>query len=385
MGTADPSRRAVELLERVGLIDANQVVAGLVTAHDYSRSNLNIKVSTPDKSYFVKFGTCDRDASGLSAGPVSEQEALRTLRRLRPNILPWLPLVVHSSEADGILVLPFLHRMSLREAEASGMLPTDETFERIGAALAVFHGARTGPADGLVPAEPAFGYYLEPRWSDVLQNGSCYRDVLRIIAGSGPIAAGLRSLDKHWVAATPIHSDLRWENILVETEQALEPPLFTFVDLETFQLGDPRWDVACVLADFTSSWIQRTAKFAGWDRGIKHREQNTLMPQYLHSAGRFWAGYSAHQCTGAMDTTIVAKMVAARLIQFSVESAVRLTDLNQTIVDYLQIAENVFKNPSSTGVDVVGLNHECSSVQTVDRPAADAHDWQRTRLSLVRN
>ncbi len=353
---AAPCARAVELLEEAGLVSSSERVAGLVMASDLSRSNSNVEVVTPNASFFVKLGKAgDRTAATL--GPGKEIEMLRTLRAIRPNVLPWLPTVIHASTSEPALVLPMMPMRSLRAEEIDKVIPSDETFRRIGAALACFHGAPSEDPEGLQFGRSRCGYHLEPEWTDVLENAHCYRRTIEIIAGSDAISSGLREVDERWTPQTPIHGDLRWDNLLVQVDDANDLPSFSFIDLETVVHGDPRWDVACFLADSMSSWIRRGATFAGWDRSVKRRELALIRPPYQRAARHFLDGYRSSEQTGTYDEDLVVKMVAARLIQTAIEAAVKTRDITQSIVDHLQISENMFKAPATLGVEVLGIQN----------------------------
>lgn len=347
--------RAVDLLEEVGLISARDRVTGLVTSEDLSRSNSNVKVVAPSASYFLKLGRSADARGSQTPGPGHEIRALRALRELRPNALPWIPRIVHALESEEILVLPMLPMRSLRVEEIDDNLPADETIYRVGAALACLHGTTDQNASGLRVGSSRCAYHLEPKWKDVLANARCYRRTLAIIAGSAAIAAGLREVDRVWTACTPIHGDLRWDNLLVEVDENEPIPSFTFIDFETAVVGDPRWDVACFLADSMSSWIRRGARFAGWDRSVKRREVGAIRPKYQKVARHFLHGYESHEATGMKDREVLVKMVAARLIQSAVEASVHTREMTQPIVDHLQIAENMFKAPLDLGTEVLGL------------------------------
>lgn len=256
--TAAPAGAAVEALIEVGVLD--EVDAGWARATDISRAHPVWRVTLGDgRRLVVKAGIGH-------GGPDLAVECLvyRMTRWCEPlaAALP-TPLVV--DEDRQLLVLS-----DVDGSDGQGSLAQLVGFPEVLTGVAETGGASTGPgrldpavahalgrAVGTVhratagfplpPAPPplVLGLVGRPEAADRAGLGAQVRDVLAVLDGLPAVTGSVAALRRP-VAGCLVNHDLKWDNVVLDHGPAPRPVL---LDWELAGLGDPAWDLGCLLAE----------------------------------------------------------------------------------------------------------------------------------------
>jgi aminoglycoside phosphotransferase (APT) family kinase protein len=188
--------------------------------------------------------------------------------------------------------------MTLNEVFSQDYEGTDcaQSVRQIGAALAVLHSTRT---DGFELQAP------RPWLLTLLAQGdstsSIHGSVLEQIKRFAPLRAFTDELGQRWPGTVMIHGDLRFSNVLA----VRDPPYVRLLDWELAGLGDPLYDLGCLLAAVLADAAAR-----GTD---------------LQSAVRFfglaYAEYRARAPNVSVVSATLVAYAALRLVQFAIEYA----------------------------------------------------------------
>jgi hypothetical protein len=345
------------LLDR-GLLGPDVLIDG-VTVDPIPRRNRNLRICTADGSgYFVKQAD---DLSPHSRETVRREGLLYErqastgggLSEMMPHhrlFDPSIPLIV-------LDLLSGYRTLGDHCRSAWPPLFPVRVWARLGQQLAAVHReplvTRGGPlrTDGFDVAAA-----WEPKPSMLATLSAAGVMALRIVQESAEIGRGLTAVQESWQPQCLIHGDLRADNVMVGGQSAgLEE--IRLVDWETCRLGDPAWDVACVLAvGIRLSFTPECPEGAEASFG-----NPTAVPLAVtQAAGRaFWREYqAASTAAGAPDGVTgpkVALLVAARLLQAVVEMTVRAPQLQELAVVYLQLAANLFADPGRASSQLLAL------------------------------
>ena len=345
------------LLDR-GLLDPDVLIDG-VTVDPVPRRNRNLQVCMADGSgYFVK----QADGLSLLSRETVRREGLLYKGRVstRGGLSGMMPRLLLFDPSIPLIVLGLLSGYrtlgDLCRTAQPPLFPI-RLWAGLGQQLAAVHREPAISGGGPLGAD---GFDLaaswEPRPSILATLSPAGLLALRIVQESAQIGHGLRAVQQSWQPQCLIHGDLRADNVMVGGQSEGREEI-RLVDWETSRLGDPAWDVACVLAvgiglSFTPECPD------GAEPSFGHP---TAVPLAVtQAAGRaFWREYQAASTgAGAPDgvtATKVATLVAARLLQAVVEMTVRVPQLPELAVVYLQIAANLFADPGRASSQFLAL------------------------------
>lgn len=165
------------------------------------------------------------------------------------------------------------------------------------------------------------------------------------------LAEQLDHLGDQWQLNTPIHSDLKSDNILVlptNPDLASDGVQIRIIDWELLQFGDAAWDIAGVLQDLVFFWINSMSSPTAAD--IKALVSSAQYPwtDVQAAMSSFWEGYkNAAGIDGSAGNHLLLRAVsfsAVRMIQSAYELAFTLPALPFESILLLQLAANVLTN-----------------------------------------
>lgn len=226
---------------------------------------------------FVK---CESPVRALGRSLATEV-ALYRLAASSAELAGVVPRCFGIIHADRVIVLESVPGSPLSDAPlASGDLESMDNpasprmvMRGYGRAVARTHRARA-PQFG---SRPWLLSALEPRWGGYeWLPRSCSALLLELAAQPSMRRAFARAATR-WQASALVHGDLRWSNVLAE-DRASNPRLW-LVDWELACVGDPAWDVGCVLADLLGAAASRIV----WE--------STPPPDLWGAAHAFLTGY----------------------------------------------------------------------------------------------
>ena len=340
------------LLER-GLVSPEAVVRADARVFAVERRNRGYRVeSTSGPSHFVK-----QAAAVESAATVATEAAVLQRFAGLPSGSPlrrYLPAYRAYDVESCILVTELaIGSMTLHDQLASGRALRPGIGLALADAILALHELEPPPAS--VDAVPGALLFHRPDSRILSDVTSANMALISAIQRNRGLRDGLDSVVQAWVVTCTIHADLRWDNVVVlPSPQSARPrPLVWLVDWEMSCHGDPRWDIASVLAAPLAVWAlsvgasgepsTQTLKRA---RYPLHRSRPLL--------NSFWRRYTSR--TGrVMETDEVMRFVAARLVQSAYEAQQYSSRLSAGVAVLVQLAANILQRPAEAAERLIGL------------------------------
>lgn len=335
-------------LIRRGLLEPSTVVAGRVVVSDVSSRNQNARVVVdPGRSLFVKQARDAADQHRLSA----EATCYRTMSAQHVTHVPQL---VDWDEERSVLCLSLQPGQDMHTAQhlLASSVPVAAA---VADALATIHGVDrdVGPAQALTPGVLEL---VRPGLELLRDNGGAALELVRTIQRDRPLCEGLIGLQSALAADGTVHFDLKWDNIVVDTDTS--PPGVAIVDWEMAGHGSRAWDVGCVIAGYLSAWLGALSA----RQGSANVPPPTSIASVQPAIRVFWTAYSAQTAAlvpvgpdGSRPIELVTRCVAARLVQTAFEASHYTSTLYPWLVDHLQVASNMFADPGAAAQDLLGL------------------------------
>lgn len=380
-GRVVDARDAVGLLRDLGLVSARDVVVDGLEVHDLSRRHRNLRVTLGDgRGYLVKQAIDDDRARTLA-------HEVRVLRLFAdgPQPLHWDPatatLVVDLEPESTSLAAYYRRRRRFPLGLASALAR----------ALAATHAhadAHAEAALATVRGLPLVFSFDHPDVSLYYGASSASLELLGIVGATPGFAARIADARRAWRPSCVIHADARLDNAVVTPgARARDGKRLRLVDWEMAMWGDPAWDVATVVSEYLSLWLDFSPLSALTPpeeylrHGIFHLE--TLQP----SIRAFWRCYA----TGVAGSPDPARpgagpalgdarelwdramgFVALRLVQTAYEATQYASTLAGPVVLKLQLARNVLEDPLAAGMALAGVMPDVG-VSPPAPPVAEAH------------
>jgi aminoglycoside phosphotransferase (APT) family kinase protein len=219
----------------------------------------------------------------------------------------------------------------------------------LGRTLATLHGLRTDLPDASI-----WGLQLpEPPHELVLDLSAGAQDLLARIQASEFVRERLAELSRADSDRGVVHGDLRWENCLsLPAPGARRRTRVLLVDWELAGLGDPAFDVGCVLAEYLRVWVGSVPIVEPVDPGrlvASARHPLASMRPAIHA---FW---SAYRTANPPSLRRVVELGAVRLLQTAMERAQGLSFPTAHVVTLVQLADNMLRQPDEAAAALLGL------------------------------
>jgi len=332
---------AIHHLLRIGVITADELVDGAVTATEYYGRNHLIRVDRPGGcSFTVKQ---PRDADLPDAVTMWTEAAIFWLSVNDPDfarLRPWMPRYFHYHEPTKVLTIEYVAAADSLIARQIAGTVAPALLHEVGKAFATLHGPVSRALAGkperrlfndVLPWVLGLGSpqtrYAPPSPAAAAVHGELMRrpDAL----------AALARARAEWRSHQVIHGDAKAANILVLDDGAIR-----LIDWEIAALGDGLWDLA----------------------GMAHSliVPNPMAPSEAlpEAAARarpwleaFWAGYRAGDPALARvgdSRDAVLRLTGARMIQTCLESAHLAEQVSGAIPPLLQIALELLTRPEAS-------------------------------------
>lgn len=348
------------LLDR-GLISKNDVISGDLHIVDNSRRNRVFLVARQHApSYVLKQAVTDDACETLA----NEARILAHLNSV-PS-MGRLPSVPHLYEYDNSACILLSGLMAsgrdLRQEFHAHRGFSVGLSRSLGRVLGTVHSLPIGGT-----AEVPSGVEFPWIWSSSapsLTESSLWSEgsqrVIEMIQSVPDSCASMRALQGDWQQSHLVHQDLRWDNcIAYSAGTRTRRTRVVLIDWETSGLGDPAWDVACVLADFIAFWISSMP--IAWDSDVDELPMAAEFPlsRMRPAILGFWSSYA--QCVGLdlpggqVFLGRVALYLGTRLFQVAFEQMQMRNDLTGNVVAMVQAGHNIIRRPDATCEDLLGI------------------------------
>jgi hypothetical protein len=230
--------RLLRRLVEDGVIDAGAALEGRVSVADLSRSNAVGLVQVDGRPVVViKGGTDAADDVGSLAGEAAAYRWLSAspaTASLAPSPIP------EAVRGEAIVTQPLVDAVSLSEALCSTPAASETLIAELGRLLGAVHGARAGARD-LAARRPWILGVPAGRVPAMYDCNAPAKRLVEEVAERPAVVAAITRLARAWTARTPIHGDIKFDNVLVA------PGRMVLVDWELAGLGEPVWDLAGVV------------------------------------------------------------------------------------------------------------------------------------------
>jgi aminoglycoside phosphotransferase (APT) family kinase protein len=229
-------------------------------------------------------------------------------------------------------------------------------------ALAAVH--RTGVdvgAPALQPSERPFAFGLSEPTVRLLQVASLGSvELAKILQLDASVRDELNCLASTWEPTAFIHSDLKWDNILVHPREGeTKSAQIKITDWELAGIGDPCWDVGTVLGEYLAFWALSIPIVSDEAPDTYMHLAQYPLESLQPAISAFWQSYSAGMGfdeTSAREQLIRSTRYAgARLIQTAYERTQTMSRLTPQIYLLLQLSLNVLDQPESAAEQLLGL------------------------------
>ncbi|MFD4371279.1 phosphotransferase [Streptomyces sp. NPDC058486] len=357
-GTLDATG-AVGLLRELDLLTVADVVGGVVVT-DVSRRNRNYRiVTTTGPSYLVKQAG-DADKVRTLANEAQTYEALArcgstALTAALPPVVRFLPdrsVLVLGIDPDAESLAAY-HRRTRRFPPGVAAA--------LGHRLAAVHALRDDGVRALVPVVSGLPLVFSFDCPDVTVYYGASSATLQLftaVHGTGDFAERLGRLRGEWRPGCVVHADLRLDNGIVRPAlPARTGKGLRLADWEMAMWGDPAWDVATVLSEYLSLWLDHAPVSAATppERFLEHGP--FPLARWQPSVHHFWTAYAATAAASTVEAlwSRAVLFAAARLVQTAYESTQFLADLPGQVVLKLQLAHNLLADPDAGGRALFGI------------------------------
>jgi aminoglycoside phosphotransferase (APT) family kinase protein len=351
-------------------IRPSHIVNGGVEVTNASRRNRNYRVVCRRGPRLLLKSATDADKR---ATVTHEAAVYRFLRRIDrgSRFARFLPRYRGFHAADCMLVLDLLDDAeSLLDYHTRRGRASQTLAAALGRALAHLHRST---ASSHVRAE--FQRHCTHRGLDVTNlhcpplafycsySSGANIELLRIVQASPGFFQALDDLRQERREEAVIHADLRWDNCVVASDPAgRSKQRLAIVDWELATLGDPCWDVACVLCEYLSFWLSSAAITPDSTPEDVNRGARVPLSKLQPAMRRFWRAYRQSCGMSAAALPRIARYAAVRLLQGAVERTHGLVQISAMSLYLLQVARNILQRPEEAVAALFGLSEcECAA------------------------
>lgn len=363
-----------------GLLDTGAIVDGELTITSAARRNRNLRIEGPaGVAYLLKqpgdpaqgsSWTLRREGAFYSFCQQQEAAAAAMTR--------FLPALVRFDAEEALLVLELLRDAApLWQhywAHDAAHFPV-EASRAFGHALGVLH--KTFRLPGLIEDPRLSWLRRDVPWVMLVHKpgpellatmSAANYQTLRILQTQEDLSRQLDRLRCAWQPDTLIHNDIKGDNVLVVPASGQDSTTVEvrIVDWEMAQGGDPAWDLAGALQDFTMFWVASLSLAAGVS--VEDAIARARYPWAAVQAAirAFWQGYRQTAGLGVAEASALlvraVRFSAARLIQSAYELAEGAARLTAQGVLLLQMSANLLNEAELSQVHFYGIPLAASGV-----------------------
>ena len=350
---------AISYLLEHALIERRSIVSGSLSIRDVSRRNRSLIVDTHDeRSLFLKQAVNSYDAECLSR----EATLYSYLHRHRSGFNTHLVELIHYDERRRILVLGLVRdAITISAIHAHARYSARSVGSAFGRALAKLH--EIVPDEAALPAlrtaRPWVLDAVHPTYSEYIAQSAATRELARMIQARPNISKRFSVLSQAWAGDSVIHLDVKGGNVIKPKGQPINRCL-KLIDWEFGGIGDPRWDVGSVFADYLLCWLLSFPAGGPVPLADLIPIARRPLPELQGEIRAFWAIYAKLRKLDLRHSRTFLKgaiaYTAARLLQTAIELAQQRDSLNSLIFYLLQLALNFIELPFESALILIGLD-----------------------------
>jgi hypothetical protein len=347
-----------------GLIGPKNVVDGNFIASPASRRHRNLRLHLGDGAgLFVKQsglrGPMGAASIGREAGFYWLTATVEPFRGLSGTVVPGF---VHYDAMRSILILENVPGGAphLQQSVEKGFPP--EIGVVVARALAAIHRierSAAGRGGTLILEEPPWPLsILAPEARSGLPQNPGMSFALDVIARHAGFERALGRLREGWRAERVIHTDLKWDNCVVEMRSgdASGPaePGVRIVDWEMVSWGDPAWDAGSLIQDYLSQGMLGSPLPPQASPDAVGAAAERVMTAIRPAIGAFWNSYTGE----VSDPEFLRRSVAfagARILQTCVEALAMSSAVTPNVAALLQLSHDMLEHPESAAVSFFGF------------------------------
>jgi aminoglycoside phosphotransferase (APT) family kinase protein len=258
------------------------------------------------------------------------------------------PIATTTGPRSTVLVLDDPDGVALEEVRraAGGSAPAWAT--AVGAALAEVHTTRRCGLPERLPRTDRVRRLLQT-WTASAPRGASagYAQFLGQLRRTG-VLQPLEETAAAWSPSALIHGDLSGQAVLCGPDPAADRPL-RLVDWAAAGLGDPRWDIGCLIADTLLAWMSRQELQA--DDGLDTWTVPADPPFAVvrEDIAAAVSGYAAGHPVSPGDRRQWVRYAGVALLQRIADTARRSPVLPPRCADQLQVAGQLLRRPELSG------------------------------------
>jgi aminoglycoside phosphotransferase (APT) family kinase protein len=339
----------VQLLLENDLIDKSRLVYTQLSIQPASQRNHNYFIQCDGgPAYFVKQGVSEATRTTVSR----EAAFYQRMAASRSHFQRFIPEFVRFLPESCVLVLQLVAGATTLD---NFRRSRPRFFSRLGKAMALLHLQPNVPgtahSDGRPPLISRLGS-LSAKDLSIISAGGL--ELIQTIQQFPEYESALSEPVPETHDGCLTHNDFRSANCLIGPGQV---PII--IDWEFAAVGDPAWDVGCVLAEFLVSWLLSMP--LGSQIGVERLPMIAAQPlEALRPAIRaFWQGYAAKRGLGrlrAIEFLVRAtKFTGFKLAHRAYEMCQFAALLSAVEVCLLQLSWNVLTRPEEAIVRLFGI------------------------------
>jgi hypothetical protein len=335
------------------ILSTESVVDGDLEIAQLAGRNQNFKITCVRRAGFILKQAVDPTGSD---GSVLREARLYASVATEPSfepVRPFFPSLVESDAGRGVMIARLLPDATSLD-EWDGFEPEAAGNPRflLGRALALVHSQFAAPArDGRLPflprrAAPALGGLARPTPQIFADASPANLQLLRIVQNDPTLADLIADLSRPWPIRTIVHGDLQSRNVLVH-RPATGPLHVSIVDWELAGVGDPAWDVACMMGDFLERFVLSSVITNAMTPEEIVASNEAPLAAFRRSTRVFWFAYARYVRLPDDAATLLrraVKLLAGVLLQSAYESVACLPHLTPQALYLLQIGSNVARD-----------------------------------------
>jgi Phosphotransferase enzyme family len=348
-------REVFLLLSKRDLLDASSFISDSVRVVAASHRNHSYIIESENgPSYFLKQGVSDSTIISVRREATFYEAASRSFRAFQKH-MPGFVCFVPECFA---LVLELVRRAA--PMNHSTQRTSSRPYSSLGVAMALLHSKSTlvGVKADHQPS-PTILRVGDLSPADLKTISAAGVELIRTIQSFPDFESVLTSAFERSSERCLTHNDFKSSNCLVgQSSRAI------IIDWEFAALGDPAWDVGCVLADILATWLFSMP--LGSQVAVQLLPTVAARPlRVLHPNIRsFWLAYSdKRELRGDRRAEFLlraTKCAGLKLSQLAFEICQNATSLSATELFLMQTSWNILRRPVEALVRLFGIQLEHS-------------------------
>jgi Phosphotransferase enzyme family len=359
------------LLDR-RLIDATWIIDGPLTIRSVARRNRNLVIVGPGRTGFLIKQPYDLAEGGRET--LCREARFHGFCREQPEtalMAEILPRLLDCDLEEAILVFELITDAVTLESQIEDPSGRDILFDAahgLGQALGTFHRVfrAIDPDDSRLSWLPRdTPSAIELHRPKVIRRGHFSRavcDILRIFQKTEAVGEFLDGLGRLWRPETVIHTDIKFDNVLVRAASALPESdgiEVWIADWELIQLGDPAWDLAGAFQDLLAIWVRSMPLNARLGDEEMMARARIPLADVRGVAQAVWSGYRDEALLDPDEADRflrrAVKFSAARLLKNACEWTWYEDRVSPMAAMMLEVAENLLTEPEQGQTLLYGI------------------------------